>query len=349
MQTPIVKILAGGALLIAASACAPSEADAPAAAAFRSTGTVYTVKDTALPLTLEVAGTAAPVREATLSTKLMGTVLEVAVQEGDVVAAGQPLVRIDARDLSAKEAQVGASVAEAEAVHRDALAQADRIRALYADSAATRVQRDAAETGLARAAAAVAAVRAAQAELSAVNTYAVVRAPFASVVTRRFIDPGAFAAPGSPLVAVQDHRRLRITVTTTPEAARGVRRAQPVEATIEGRPVRAMVEGVVPTSTGNLYTINALVPNPGGGNLAGSAATLLLPQGMRVTLVVPAAAITRQGDLTGVTLRMPAGDATRWVRLGRSAGGMVQVNAGLRAGDQVVVPAPVPASVAEKD
>lgn len=349
MQSRFVKILMAGALLVTASACSPSEADVPTAGLLRSNGTVYTVKDTMLPSMLEIAGTAAAVRQATLSTKLMGTVLEVLVQEGDVVAAGQPLVRIDARDLSAKEAQIGASIAEAEAVHRDAQAQAGRIRALWADSAATKAQLDAAETGLARAAAAMAASRAAAAELGAVSAYAVVRAPFPGVVTRRFIDPGAFAAPGSPLVAVQDDRRLRIAVNTTPQLARGLRRGQIVDATVESRPVRAIIEGVVPTAAGNLYTINALVSNTDGHYLAGSAAALLLPLGQQAALVVPERAIIRQGDLTGVTVRLADGDATRWVRLGLRAGGMVQVDAGLRAGDQVVVPGPVPPRVAEKN
>jgi RND family efflux transporter MFP subunit len=277
-------------------------------------------------------------QEATLSTKLMGTVIAVLVHEGDVVAAGAPLVRLDARDLAAKASQVAASRAEAEAMHREAQAQAARIRALYADSAATRAQLDAAETGLARAEAGVRVSGAAAAELEAVSAYAVVRAPFAGVVTRRFVDPGAFAAPGAPLVSVQDASRLRIAASATPDAVRSLRRGSPVEATIEGRPVRAIVEGVVPAAAGNMYTVNAVVANADGALLAGSTATLALPVGRRRALLIPDAALRREGDLTGVTLRTAGGDETRWVRIGRVRAGTVEVNAGLRAGDQVVVP-----------
>lgn len=349
MQTPSLMLLAGGALLLAASACSsPSLADGAPAAPPRVAGAVYTVKDTTLASALEVPGTAAALRQATLSTRLMGMVLDVLVQEGEAVAAGQPLVRIDARELAAKEAQVSASIAEAEAVQRDAVVQAGRIRALYADSAATRAQLDAAETGLVRAEAGARAARAASAELGAVSAYAVLRAPFAGIVTRRFVDPGAFAAPGAPLVTVQDARRLRVSVSTTPENARALRRGQALDATIEGRAARATVEGVIPAA-GNLYTINALVSNPAGGSLAGSAATLFLPSGPRAVLAVPVRAVVRQGDLSGVTLRLPDGDVMRWVRLGPTVGDMVEVNAGLRAGDQVVVPAPGPARVTESD
>jgi RND family efflux transporter MFP subunit len=347
MDTRMNVAIAAGALLLAA--CGSPKTETSESAPPRAAGTVYTVKDTVIAATFEASGTAAPMREATLSTKLMGTVLEVLVKEGDAVAAGQPLVRIDARDLMAKQAQVAASIADAEAMRRDAATQAARMRALYADSAATRAQLDAAETGLARAEAAARAAQASRAELGAVSEYATIRAPFGGTVTRRFVDPGAFAAPGTPLVAVQDGRQLRITANATPDVAQNIRRGASLDATIEGRAMSAVVEGVVPAQGGNLYTINAIVGNAGGRILPGSTATLYLPLGTRSALVVPAAAVSREGDLTGVTLRTAQGDEVRWVRLGRTAGADVAVNAGLRAGDQVVVAPPGATDVAVRD
>lgn len=336
------------AALAALGACSSQGGDQAAAARPALTaGTLYTLKDTVVATTFDAAGTAAPIRQATLSTKLMGTITAVLVKEGDVVAAGQPLVRIDARDLAAKAQQAGAAVAEAEAVHGDAETQARRIRALYADSAATRAQLDAVETGLARATAGMTAARAAAAELGAVADYAVVRAPFAGVVTRRFVDPGAFAAPGAPLVEVQDQSQLRVSASATPDAAARVRRGAAVPVTIDGRALVATVEGVVPAA-GNLYTINAVVPNERRELLAGATATIAIPTGRATSLLVPTAAVTREGDLTGVTLRTAQGDELRWVRLGRASGAMTEVTSGLRAGDVIVVPAGRVATVAEE-
>jgi hypothetical protein len=59
--------------------------------------------------------------------------------------------------------------------------------------------------------------------------------------------------------------------------------------------------------------------------------------------------VIRQGDLTGVIIRTPDGDATRWIRLGRSIGSMIEVNAGLRSGDRVVVPASGAATIAARN
>jgi len=312
-------------------------------------GTTFVVKDTTLPDVFVASGTAQPFQQATLSTRLMASVTSVLVKEGDAVSAGQVLVRLDSRDLDAREAQVAAGIANAEAMHADAVLQASRIRALYADSAATKSQLDAVETGLVRAEAGLDAARASAGELGAAASYATIRAPFAGTVTRRFVDAGAFAAPGAPLVSLQDASQLRISATAAPGAVRGVRRGQSITTRIEGRSVQATVEGVVPAEGGNLYRVNALVPNPVTGAstrdfLAGSAATLELPAGSRNALVVPVNAVIRQGDLTGVTLRTPNGDELRWVRLGASSGDLVEVTAGLRAGDEVIVPTGAAAS-----
>ena len=299
-------------------------------------GTPVAVIDTVIVDAFDAAGIAEPVRLATLSTKLMGTVSAVLVEEGDRVAAGQLLVRLDARDLDARRAQVDAGLAEAAAVQREATLQGARMRALYADSAATRAQLDQAETGLARANAAVATARGIAAELAANASYADVRAPFAGIVTRRFVDPGSFAAPGAQLVTVEDPRSLRVTVSAAPDAVRGLRRGATVAATIGDTAVRATIEGVVPAG-GNLYTVNALVPNSGGRFLSGSAATLALPRGTRRAILVPEGAVVRQGDLTGVRTASAGTASLRWVKLGRAQGGTVEVLSGLAAGDTVLV------------
>ena len=296
------------------------------------------VRDSVVPSTIEASGVAAPLTQSTLSTRLMGAVTAVLVQEGDEVRAGQVLVRLDTRDLEARATQARAGLAAAEAQAEEAERYAVRIRALYADSAAPKALLDGAEAGLARAQAGVAAARGAGTELAAVTEYGALRAPFAGVVTRRWVDPGAFAAPGAPLITLEDASRLRITVTTTPVVARQLRRGMTIEARIEDLPAAAVIEGVVPVQGGGLYTVNALVRDGDGRFSSGGAATLLFPTGSRRGLFVPLAAIARQGDLAGV--RVWSGDRAelRWVRLGAERGDLVEVLTGLRGDETVVVP-----------
>lgn len=340
MTSRLLHHSALAATLVTIAACSgkPPESAEPAKAPAVA-GTPYAVRDTIIAGAIDASGVAEALRSSTLSTKLMGTVLTVLVNEGDVVRAGQPLARIDARDIAARESQVAASIADAEAQQHDALTNANRIRALYADSAATRAQLDAAETGLARAEAGVRAARAASGEVGVMRSYAQITAPFAGVVTHRFVDPGAFAAPGAPLLEIQDASQLRVTANTTPDAARTLRRGQSIEVSIEGQPVAATIEGVIPAMAGNLYTINALVRNGERKLLPGSTATVRIPTGEQHALLVPAAAIITQGDMTGVTVRTAAGDQIRWIRIARRTAQFIDVGAGLRPGDVVIVPA----------
>lgn len=336
-----MRMFTGTLLLAGLLAACGGDHPAPAAdAAAAPAGPRLTIADTTITASFEAAGVAEPVERAMLSTKLMGSVTAVLVQEGDRVARGQVLARVDARDIEAKRAQVEAGIAAAEAMYNDAETQARRFRALYADSAATRFQVDQVETGLARAEAGLRTARAARNELEAVGSYAAVTAPFAGVVTQRFVDPGAFAAPGQPVIEVQDASRLRISVTVPTRVAQALRPGRSIEATIEGRPVMAEIEGVVPAPAGGVYTVNALVKNPKGEWLPGSAATLQVPDGQRQAILIPGAALVREGDLVGVRAITPTGAELRWVRLGGSCAAadcpMVEVVAGLRPGDVIL-------------
>lgn len=337
MTKPLIAGIHGALVLIlGAAACGGSDAE-QAQEVVRIPGATAVVRDTVLPDLLPAAGLAEPVLQATLSTRLMARVTEVTVHEGAWVNAGQLLVRLDASDLEAKRLQVEAGVRAAEAGLGEARLYADRIRNLYADSAAPRVQLDAAEAGLVRAEAGWQAATAAGSELQAMRAYTEVRAPFPGVVTKRFVDPGAFAAPGAPLVTVEDHRAIRISATVAadlPRPARGSR----VTATVSGVTVEAEIEGVVPAPGGHVVTVNAIVANPGGALRPGAAATLGLPLGDRRVVVVPFAAVVREGDLTGVRVRAAGGDQLRWVRLGKRYHAMIEVLSGVVPGDTVLVP-----------
>jgi RND family efflux transporter MFP subunit len=328
----------GPVLLPLAAACHGEPAtDHLAASAARPNGQVIEIVETTTPAVLEVAGIARSMQQATLSTRLAGTVLSVRAQEGQAVMEGQVIARIDSRDLLARREQARAGMAEAEAVVVDARLQAARFRSLYAESAAPKVQLDAAETGLTRAEAGQRMAQASFTEVEAMASYAEIRAPFAGRVTRRLVDPGDFVSPGVPIVEVEDQARLRIVATLAPGVAAGLRTGMAVDALIEGVPASAKIEGIVPAGN-SLLQVNAIVDNRPGRYQSGGAASLLLPQGNRQSIMVPLRAIVQQGDLTGVRVATGSGLDLRWVRLGITRGGVIEVLSGLRAGDRVFVP-----------
>jgi RND family efflux transporter MFP subunit len=323
--------------LVLAGCGGNGRAPEPPVAAAETGQRSLTVQESTITATFEAAGVAEPIERAVLSTRLMGNVTAVLVREGDRVNRGQLLARLDAREIAARRAQVDAGIAAAEAVYADAQTQAGRFRSLYADSAATRAQLDQAETGLARAEAGLRTARASGAELEAVGDYAEIRAPFGGTVTRRFVDPGAFLAPGAPILEIQDGSRLRVSVSVPPRMGAALKVGTSLDARIEGRPVRAVLEGVVPVSGTAVYTVNAIVLNPSGEWLTGGSAVLLVADGERRVILVPASALIQEGDLTGVRVKTSGGTELRWVRTGStSSGSQVEVLSGLRPGDVIL-------------
>jgi len=300
---------------------------------------ILVLRDTLVPDDVEAPATTEPVLSAVLSTKLMGRVMEVRVREGDVVAAGAVLVRLDDRDLAARREQADAGVRAADAAHNEARLQADRLRSLFEDSAAPRAHLDAAEAGLVRAEQAVRGARAMAAEVEALTDYAEVRAPFGGVIVQSLVDPGAFVAPGMPLVRIEDPSRLRVVAAVPPSTASAVHRGSRVGVSIEGTSITGTVEGVVPVSGAALVNVQVLVGNASRRFSSGSAATVSVPGAPRKALLVPLTALVRNGDLAGVRVSVGGRPVTRWVRLGRERAGAVEVLSGLKAGDSIVVPA----------
>lgn len=305
----------------------------------RIDGVSAVVKDTLVARVLEASGSARPHLEADLSTRLMGRVLTVAVHEGQRVAAGSLLLRLDGADLDARALGVNAGLEASGAQVALAQTQVRRMRALYADSAVAKVSLDQAETELERARAGAAMARSQEGELESHRGYTRLVAPFAGKIVARSVDPGAMAAPGMTLLRLEDASVLRVSVSTTTETARFVKAGDVVGARLDGRPVSARVEGVVPTGTGNLALVNALVENARDSFPSGAVATLELPRGSRMVRVVPNAALFREGDLVGVWVRKERGDIRRWIRTGDTMGDKVEVLSGLESGDTLVVSA----------
>ncbi|HEX6943157.1 MAG TPA: hypothetical protein VF128_09545, partial [Gemmatimonadaceae bacterium] len=66
--------------------------------------------------------------------------------------------------------------------------------------------------------------------------------------------------------------------------------------------------------------------------------TVTIPGAPRKAFLIPVAALVRNGDLAGVRVQTGGRIVTRWVRLGNTRAGTVEVLSGLAAGDSIVVP-----------
>lgn len=274
------------------------------------------------------AGTVRARRRAELSTRLVGRVESVRVRAGDAVRSGQLLLTVERAALTAARQQAAASLDQATAHLR-------RTERLYADSAAPLVQLEAARTAREQARAQAGAV---QADLA----YSEVRAPFSGILVSRLVDRGDQAAPGQPLLVVEDRTSREIVVTVPDEVGAGLRAGQ--QATVETgggeRRYDARILAVVPGAYPGSPTVEVRLSGPADLSPGIVAVAELPATGAHSALLVPETALTRRGQLVGVYLFAP--DSTlrlRWIRTGRIRDSSAEVLSGLRPGDLVALDA----------
>lgn len=303
---------------------------------------------TSLPILHTVAGTVRSQTASTLAANVVGTVVRVAVAEGDRVRAGDVLVEIDAREPRAQAERARAGRDELERAVEGAAANAQlaettyrRFEALRRRGSASqqeydeaRARRTAAQAELARLNASRQGARAAVTQAAAVLGYSSVRAPIDGVVTARFVDPGAQAAPGVSLVAIEEERATRVDATVPEGIPITVGALAFVEAgdqRLQARIVR-LQPSVDSTARSALVKLELAQPLR-----AGTYVKVSFPAGERTAVVIPAATLVRRGQLTSVFVIDKDNVARmRLVTIGATNGADVEVLSGLDAGESIV-------------
>lgn len=268
------------------------------------------------------------VERAGLATRISGTVVRVPVDVGDSVARGDVVLVLDDRDV---EARIRRAEAELERARRSL----DRLEPLAADGAATGQELDDARARFQVAEAAVAEAR-------AQRDYTVLRAPFSGVVTSRAVDPGDLAVPGRPVLELAGTGGLE-AVADLPASLEGHVRSGDTLTLIlpeTGDRLSVRVARVSPAlqSGARRFRVEAAVPAEMAAGLApGAYVRLELPDPDRDrTLWVPASAVVRRGQLTGLFTVEADTARLRWVRPGYEREGRVEVLSGLSADDVIV-------------
>ncbi len=280
-----------------------------------------------------------------LGSRIMGRIARLSVEEGDCVRRGQVLVRLRDDDVQAQAAQVRAALREAEAALESAGAQYRRMKVLFEAESATRKEYEDAATGYEQAQARLEVMRGKLAEVGETLAHTVVTAPIDGCVVQKNAAVGDLALPGRPLLVVEDLHRLKV-VARVPEGdvhriAVGDTVSLEVDA-LGGRALAGIVGRRNPSGDPESRQFDVHVELPGDvpALKPGMYARMLLPGAPSDLVTVPASALVRRGQLTGLFVLDPEQRAfLRWVRTGRQTGDRVEVLAGLSEGETYVVAA----------
>lgn len=338
MQTsrPWFVALAAALTLVAAGSAAAAEplASVPARGAAGGASTSYD-------------GVVEALRQTVIAAQVSGAVVQLDVKAGDRVKAGQLLLRIDARAAEQASAASEAQVRAARAAQEVATKEYERQQQLHAERFISAAALDRARAEY-QAALAQAQAQAAQAGAARTQSgFYVVHAPYAGVVSEVAVTLGDMALPGRALVTLYDPAALRVAAAVPQsvaarlqgDVAGAVRAELPA---LAGAPLQTprRVE-VLPAADAATHTqtVRAELAPGLAGALPGQFARLWLPgvKDERAGGVwVPAAAVVRRAEMTGVYVLDPQGRALlRQVRLGRGQGSEVELLAGVAVGERV--------------
>ncbi|MBI4326419.1 MAG: efflux RND transporter periplasmic adaptor subunit [Chloroflexi bacterium] len=193
------------------------------------------VKQGEIVRTLTLPGNIRAYQEATLYAKIAGYLKSIAVDKGDWVKANDALAEIEAPEMLADLGKFKAELAVAEVDARrvqEAVAKApDLVMPQAVDMAKGKYE-------------------IAKANLERIQTllgYSKIVAPFDGVITRRWVDPGAFipsatsgsAAKNAAVVTLMDFRRVRVEVAIPQSDAALVKTGLPVRVSVEELPGRS--------------------------------------------------------------------------------------------------------------
>ncbi len=303
---------------------------------------------------LSVDGVVEAVRNTVISAQIAGAIVQLPVQAGDVVKAGQLLVRMDARaaqqEFNASKAQVDAAKANLAVAEKDY----ERQKLLFEKNYISQAQLDRA---LAQFKSASAQANSQIAQAGAVQTqsgFYTINAPYNGIVSEMPSAVGEMVMPGKPIMTVYDPKELRVIVTVPQARISQLKAEQNLQIEFPSLPaaqrfVKPKKMTVLPLSDAATHTVqvrfdlpaDVQAVNPGlfaRVNLSLNAETTNTKNVSANRLYVPRSAVIRRAELHAVYVINAQGKPIlRQVKPGPVLLNEQEILSGVAAGEMIAI------------
>lgn len=287
---------------------------------------IYEVSTISVADQVEIMGTVKAAKSAVISTRISGNIIDISVIPGSQVKKGQTLVEINAGEISAKLLQAKAELDKASR-------NLQREQKLLAQSAATPEAVKAFEDihKIAHA-----SFKEAQIMLS----YTTISAPFDGQITKKLVDVGELASPGTPLLHLEDEKNLQVIADVPETIAHNIDLGMKMQISIPT--IQLTTEGevseIAPASDPLTRTVPIKLNIARSPSLrSGQFARVTLPGTTVETLIVPGVSILAKGQLERVYLADTNRARLRLIRTGKIYPQGVEVLSGLSPGDRLII------------
>jgi RND family efflux transporter MFP subunit len=319
--------------------------------------------------TLNASGYIVAQRKAAVASKVTGRLVALMVEEGSKVKKNQIIARMESQDVSAAKDQtaanlntIKASLEQAKAERDNALQEHDRYKKLVAGGFVSQSDYDTVKTRYKRALegvrAAQAAVVGAQAALQGARAgldYTLIRAPFDGVVLTKNADIGDIVTPlgaaataKAAVVTIADMNSLQVEVDVSETSITSISVGQPCDIQLDALSdmrFRGEVYAIVPTVDRTKATVLVKVrfldkdPRmlPDMSAKVSFLSRSLQPEELKSRVAVNGSALIWHDDKTYVFLLQGSNVKQTFVQPGEKLGEIMEIKAGLKPGDRVVI------------
>jgi membrane fusion protein (multidrug efflux system) len=339
----VALLLAGAAAL---GGCKGSAEATAAAAAVKEEPPVSVQTEPArvieVPRTLRLTGTLRGDRETDLAANANGRVLATSVERGEQIKPGQVLAKLDTRAAALSAADARAQVDSIKAQAGLARIECDRYQQLKAKGAISDLEYQQ-KIGQCETLPLNVQAASARAALAAQNVGdGIIRAPFAGVVTERYVEVGQFVRQDSRVVTIVSVDPLRLQIAVPEAQVANVKEGAEVSFRVAAYGDQRFtgkvrfVSGALRATTRDLVA-EAIVPNAEHLLLPGMFADVELTVGSERLPSVPVAALSERDEQSRLFVVVDGRLEERIVALGPKVGDRASVTRGVKDGERVVV------------
>tara|TARA_B100000700_G_scaffold325012_1_gene432640 strand:+ start:3595 stop:4596 length:1002 start_codon:yes stop_codon:yes gene_type:complete len=292
------------------------------------------------PEWLILNGVVEATQRSTVSAQTTGTVVELPFDVDDTVPQGALIVGLDNSEQASRVEQRQAEVASAEASLMQTQKQYQRVQQLFEQNAASSSERDQAEAAYNRARSAVKQARAALEEAQKQLSYTRVTAPYAGIVTDRWVELGESVQPGQRLITGLSLEQLRVVADVPQQFNARARDFATANIQLDSGtslPATELTFFPYAQQPSHSFKLRMTVPSDGLRLLPGSAVDVQLKIGDVSVIQIPRSALRIDGELRAVYV-VDDNDTPqlRQVYTGRVTPEQVEILAGLKPGEIVL-------------
>lgn len=277
---------------------------------------------------LEVIGELEAGRTVMVGAEIPGRIIGLTVEEGDRIERGQALFRVDVSQQRAAVEPLRVQLRQVESEIERTQRLVDRGLATTANVDQLRAQQ--------------AALREQIAQLDVTQRQARTTAPITGIVVEKMAESGEYASPGTPLLRVVDHDRMKVRVGIPEGDIAHVREGMEVDVRIDALD-RAFVGevariGVELDGRNRTFPIEILVDNEDRLLRSGMRSIVTITRRtVEDAVIIPRDAIVQGFDRMEVLLEEDGRAVQRTIRTGSGLGPFVVVTEGLEGGERLVI------------